>query len=118
MVERCYRMNDLSEQKCEPCSGDIPPMEKDEWSEMKDELEDGWKVVNGHHLEREFKFNDFEEALEFVNRVGEIAEKEGHHPNICFTWGQARIKIFTHKIDGLHENDFILASKIEEIDRG
>lgn len=90
-------------------------MEEEEWSEMLERLDQGWKVVEGHHLRRKFSFDDFEEALEFVNKVGEIAEREGHHPNICFTWGEAEIKIFTHEIDGLHENDFILASKIDEL---
>lgn len=90
-------------------------MEGDELLEYAGKIDEGWDIVEEHHLKRDFEFEDFQEALEFVNRVGEIAEQEGHHPNIEFTWGEATIKLYTHKIDGLHENDFILASKIDDI---
>jgi 4a-hydroxytetrahydrobiopterin dehydratase len=74
-----------------------------------------WEVVNGHHLKRAFTFPDFAKALAFVNKVGEIAENEGHHPDIFLTWGKAEITTWTHKIDGLTESDFILAAKIEKV---
>ena len=74
-----------------------------------------WKVVNEHHLQKSYRFKDFREAQTFVNRVGDLAEEQGHHPDICFGWGQAEITIWTHKIDGLTESDFILAAKIDEI---
>lgn len=78
------------------------------------ELGREWKVVNGHHLEKLFKFKNFVEALEFTNRIGAIAEKEGHHPDIYLTWGKVRVEIFTHTVNGLTKSDFILAAKIEE----
>jgi 4a-hydroxytetrahydrobiopterin dehydratase len=74
-----------------------------------------WNIVNNHHVEREFKFPDFKTALNFVNRVGAIAEEQGHHPDIYLAWGKARVTIWTHKIDGLTESDFILAAKIDDI---
>lgn len=107
-------MSDLTDKTCEPCQGGIPPMEGDELNDYRDRVSDEWEIVNDHHLEREFDFPDFKTALEFTNTVGEIAETEGHHPNIHLTWGKVRIKIYTHKIDGLHENDFILAAKIDD----
>ena len=76
---------------------------------------DSWEVVNEHHLKKNYKFADFREAMTFVNRVGELAEEQGHHPDICFGWGQAEITIWTHKIDGLTESDFILAAKIDQL---
>ena len=76
-----------------------------------------WKVVNEHHLTRAYDFPDFQTALEFVNRIGAVAEKEGHHPNISFTWGKVEVMVYTHKVDGLTESDFILAAKIEELPR-
>ncbi|TSC66821.1 MAG: pterin-4-alpha-carbinolamine dehydratase [Parcubacteria group bacterium Gr01-1014_72] len=76
-----------------------------------------WKIVEYHHLTREFKFPDFASALAFVNKVGALAESEGHHPDIELGWGYARIKIFTHAVDGLSENDFIVAAKIDTFTR-
>ena len=75
----------------------------------------GWETVGEHHLRKQYKFKNFREALEFVNRVGELAEKQGHHPDVCFGWGQAEITIWTHKIDGLTESDFVLAAKIDKL---
>lgn len=76
-----------------------------------------WRVVKGHHLEKEFKFKDFKQALAFTNRVGALAEEQGHHPDIHLAWGKVRVTIWTHAIDGLTENDFVLAAKIEGIKR-
>jgi 4a-hydroxytetrahydrobiopterin dehydratase len=76
-----------------------------------------WGVVDGHHLDRVFNFPDFRTALAFVNRVGEIAEAEGHHPDLWLAWGKVEVKIWTHKIDGLTESDFVLAAKIDRLPR-
>jgi len=89
-------------------------MNGDEIHTMLDQLS-GWEVINNHHLRKEFKFADFRETLDYVNRVGELAEDQGHHPDICFGWGKAEITIWTHKIDGLTESDFILAAKIDKV---
>jgi len=105
----------LAEKECVPCEGGVPPLEGEELRDLQDELDAGWQVVEDHHLEKQFEFDDFVGALDFVNRVGELAEDQGHHPNIYLTWGLARIQIWTHAIDGLTESDFVLAAKIEEI---
>ncbi len=103
----------LTERSCEPCRGGVEPLTGEALAAMLMELGGDWEVVDEHHLEKTYKFKDFAEALAFVNRVGEVAESEGHHPTICFTWGKATLKLYTHKIDGLHENDFILAAKAD-----
>jgi 4a-hydroxytetrahydrobiopterin dehydratase len=105
-------MSSLASRQCVPCRGGTPPMRGTEIKEFLAEIE-GWEVVEEHHLLKNFKFKDFREAWEFVNRIGEVAESEGHHPDIAFGWGYAEIKIWTHKIDGLSESDFILAAKID-----
>ena len=107
-------MSGLSAKECVPCRGGVPPLEGEEIQKLLKEL-DGWEVVNEHHLKKRYKFGDFRESLAFVNRVGEMAEQQGHHPDICFGWGQAEITIWTHKIDGLTESDFILAAKIDQL---
>ena len=107
-------MSDLAKRECVPCRGGVPPLAGEEITKLLSEL-DGWEVVNEHHLKKSYKFGDFREALQFVNRVGELAEEQGHHPDICFGWGQAEITIWTHKIDGLTESDFILAAKIDDL---
>lgn len=107
-------MSELSSKQCVPCKGGVPPLEADEITPLLNQL-NGWEVVNHHHLKKIYRFADFRESLSFVNRVGEIAEQQGHHPEICFGWGQAEITIWTHKIDGLTESDFILAAKIDEV---
>lgn len=105
----------LAQKECVPCKGGVPPLEGRELRTLHEELDAEWKVVDEHHLEKSFDFDDFVGALEFVNRVGELAEEQGHHPNLFLTWGEARVQIWTHKIDGLTESDFILAAKIEEL---
>lgn len=107
-------MDDLAEKTCVPCKGGTPPLEGEELERLARQVPD-WEVVEGHHLRREFRFKDFREALAFVNRVGELAEEQAHHPDIEFGWGRAAITIFTHKIDGLTESDFVLAAKIERL---
>jgi 4a-hydroxytetrahydrobiopterin dehydratase len=104
----------LSEKTCIPCRGGVPPLTAEEIKPLAEQVEN-WNVVNNHHVEKEFKFPDFKTALNFVNKVGEIAEEQGHHPDIDLAWGKAGIKIWTHKINGLTESDFILAAKIDKV---
>jgi 4a-hydroxytetrahydrobiopterin dehydratase len=109
-------MSSLASKTCVPCKGDVPPLKGAELQRLKNEVP-GWEIVNEHHLEKTYKFPDFVKALAFVNRVGELAEQQGHHPDIYLTWGKVGIKTWTHKIDGLTESDFILAAKIDQLDR-
>ena len=104
----------LAKKECVPCKGGVPPLKGAELSALGAKLGHGWKVSGEHHLEKAFAFPDFKSALEFTNRVGAIAEEQGHHPDIFLAWGKVEVKIWTHKIDGLTESDFILAAKIEE----
>ena len=104
-------MSDLAQKKCIPCSGGVPRLEPSRVAELANEVP-GWQVVDNHHLHRRWRFTDFAGALAFVNRVGEVAEREAHHPDIAFTWGRVDVEIHTHKIDGLTESDFILAAKL------
>jgi len=107
-------MSELASKQCVPCRGGVPPLKGKELRELCAELAGGWRVVDEHHLEKEYKFKDFREALAFTNRVGEIAEREGHHPDIHLGWGKVKLSIWTHKIDGLTESDFILAAKADK----
>ena len=113
-----FTMNDLANKKCIPCEGGIPSFDTTEIHKYL-KMVDGWKVKNDEsnifYLIKEFKFKNFSESQKFINKVGEIAEAEGHHPDIWFGWGYAKIKIFTHAIKGLHESDFILAAKVDKI---
>ena len=103
----------LASEKCVPCRGGVPPLTADEIRPLLRDLGNGWQVVNEHHLEKEFAFPDFAQALAFTNRVGAIAEEEGHHPDIYLAWGKVRITIWTHKVNGLSRSDFVLAAKID-----
>lgn len=107
---------ELVKKSCAPCEKGTPPLRGAELEQMKSQVPE-WQVVNGHHLHREYKFPDFASALRFVNRIGEIAEAEGHHPDISLGWGHVGVDTFTHSIAGLSENDFILAAKIEAAHR-
>jgi 4a-hydroxytetrahydrobiopterin dehydratase len=107
-------MNELASRQCVACRGGIPPLPGEEITRLQAQLS-GWDVVNEHHLRKEYKFEDFKAAQSFVNRVGQLAEEQGHHPDICYGWGRAEFTIWTHKIDGLTESDFILAAKIDEL---
>lgn len=106
-------MPELAQKSCEPCRGGTPPLRGEELTRLEQQLP-AWKTVDGHHLRREYRFPDFATALAFVNRIGAIAEHEGHHPDIELGWGRVVVTTFTHKIDGLTESDFILAAKIEQ----
>ena len=104
----------LTEQKCVACEGGVPPLKGEELQKLHKDVSD-WTIVEEHHLEKEFTFKDFKEAQAFTNKVGDLAEQLGHHPDILLSWGKVKVTIFTHKIDGLHINDFILAAKTNEL---
>lgn len=108
-------MSELVHKECTPCKGGVPPLKGKELSDLLAKLRSGWKVIEGHHLEKTYRFKDFREALGFTNRVGELAEKVNHHPDILLTWGKVKITIWTHKIDGLTESDFIFAAKADSV---
>jgi 4a-hydroxytetrahydrobiopterin dehydratase len=107
-------MSDLAKKTCEPCEGKTAPLGDAEVQRLLGQL-DGWSVTAGPQIEKDYRFPDFKEALAFVNRVGEVAEQEGHHPDISFTWGKVRLALSTHSIGGLSENDFILAAKADGV---
>jgi 4a-hydroxytetrahydrobiopterin dehydratase len=106
-------MSDLANKQCVPCRGGHPPLEGAELTNLQASLGGEWEVVDGHHLLNAYTFDDFAQALDFTNRVGAIAEAEGHHPDIYLAWGRVEVKIWTHKIDGLTESDFVLAAKAD-----
>lgn len=107
-------MCELADRQCVPCRGGVPPLEGEKLASLARQAP-GWQVVDGHHIERRYEFPDFAKALAFVNRIGEIAEQQGHHPGLFLTWGEVKVKLFTHKINGLTESDFILAAKIDRL---
>jgi 4a-hydroxytetrahydrobiopterin dehydratase len=108
-------MAGLAEKECVTCKGGVPPLKGQELARLAGELKEGWRVVEEHHLEKQFKFKNFREALTFTNKVGELAEAQGHHPDIYLTWGEVKVTIWTHKVNGLTESDFILAAKIDQL---
>jgi 4a-hydroxytetrahydrobiopterin dehydratase len=107
-------MSELASKTCVPCRGGIPPLAGPELEALARQVQQ-WNVVDGHHLTRNFPFKDFLQALAFVNKVGALAEGQGHHPDILLAWGKAEITTWTHKINGLTESDFILAAKIDKL---
>lgn len=108
-------MSELAERHCVPCRGGVPALKGDAIPAMLDRLGGGWSVVQEHHLAKEFRFPDFVSALALVNRIGGVAEAEGHHPDMQLGWGRVGITIWTHAIDGLTESDFVLAAKIDRL---
>lgn len=107
-------MSELASKTCVPCRGGIPPLAGPELDALARQVPQ-WKVVDAHHLTRNFPFKNFLQALAFVNKVGALAEEQGHHPDILLAWGKAEITTWTHKINGLTESDFILAAKIDKL---
>ena len=107
-------MSQLCDLKCQPCRGGVPPLKGDELEALHRQL-DAWDVIEAHHLAKTYSFPDFAEALAFVNRIGAVAEEQGHHPWMSLTWGKVTVEIHTHKIDGLTKSDFILAAKIDKV---
>lgn len=107
----------LADRACVPCRGGVPPLATSDAERLLAELHRAWRVVDGHHLSRAFDFEDFRSALAFVNRAGAISEEQGHHPEMTLGWGHVKVEIWTHKIDGLTESDFILAAKFDGLTR-
>ncbi len=103
----------LAGEKCVPCRGGVAPLKGKDLSDLARDLGGGWQVVNEHHLEKEFRFPDFAKALALTNKIGAIAEEQGHHPDIYLAWGKVRVTLWTHAIDGLTRSDFVLAAKID-----
>jgi 4a-hydroxytetrahydrobiopterin dehydratase len=108
----------IAEKTCTPCHGGIPPLTRDEAESLQTQVPDWQLVDDAHRVERTFRFRNFREALRFVQQVGELAETEGHHPDISFGWGYATVSLRTKKIKGLHQNDFIMAAKIDRLAQG
>ena len=107
--------NELSTKECVPCKGGVPPLKGEEIKNLHRKISADWNVIDEHHLEKSFSFPDFRQALDFTNKVGELAESQGHHPDIYLSWGKVKLTIWTHKIDGLTESDFIFAAKVDDI---
>jgi 4a-hydroxytetrahydrobiopterin dehydratase len=105
---------ELIHKKCIPCEEKTGALKGAALADLRRQLGEGWNVVNEERLEKEYKFKDFREALDFTNRVGTVAEEENHHPDIFLTWGKVKLTLSTHSIGGLSENDFILAAKADE----
>lgn len=110
-MEQC----DLANKECVPCRGGVPPLKGAKLREMTEAYVHGWRAVNEHHLEKVFSFPNFVTALAFTNRIGELAEEVNHHPDIHLSWGQVKVLIWTHKINGLTESDFIFAAKVDRL---
>jgi 4a-hydroxytetrahydrobiopterin dehydratase len=110
-------MNTISllNKRCIPCQGGQPPLQKTEVKNYLQEIGNQWQINDHGHLFKPYKFKDFMSAMTFANKIADLAEKEGHHPDLTITWGSCAVEIWTHKINGLTENDFILAAKIEAL---
>jgi len=106
-------MSNLAEKECVPCKGGVPPLKGPDLTRLLAELGSGWSVLSEHHLEKEYRFKNFREALNFTIKVGELAEAQGHHPDIYLAWGKVKLTVWTHKIDGLTESDFVFAAKAD-----
>jgi 4a-hydroxytetrahydrobiopterin dehydratase len=115
MSENKAKLIPLAKIQCTACQGGVEPLKGEAIEGLLEQLSEGWQVIEEHHLEKEYKFKDFRQALEFVNKVGELAESQGHHPDIYLAWGKVKLTLWTHKIKGLHENDFILAAKADKL---
>jgi 4a-hydroxytetrahydrobiopterin dehydratase len=104
---------ELAAMECVPCKGGVPALKGADLERLEGRLGNGWRVVDEHHLMKSYEFPDYQSTVAFVNGAAEIAEQQGHHPNISFTYGRAEVTIWTHKIDGLTESDFVLAAKLD-----
>ena len=109
-----HKMSVLAQKTCIPCRGGVPPLKGEELDALQEKLGNDWQIINEHHLEKEYMFADFRQALDFTVKVGEVAENQGHHPDIYLAWGKVKLTIWTHKIDGLTESDFIFAAKADK----
>jgi 4a-hydroxytetrahydrobiopterin dehydratase len=108
-------MSDLAEKECVACKTGSPPPRGDDLARLTRELAAGWRVVNEHRLERDYKFANFVEALAFTNKIGGLAETQNHHPDICLAWGKVKLTLWTHTVDGLTESDFVFAAKVDKL---
>ena len=108
--------SELAAKECVPCKGGVPPLAGTQLEALTQQLGNGWVVVDEHHLEKEYRFDDFKHALDFTNQVGALAEAVWHHPDIHFTWGKVKVTIWTHKIKGLHEADFVFAARCDSME--
>jgi len=108
-------VSELAKLDCVPCKGGVPPLKGAQIEGLLARLNGGWKVIDEHHLEKEYRFKDFRQALDFTNQVGELAESVGHHPDIYLAWGKVGLTVWTHKIGGLNEADFIFAAKADTL---
>ena len=108
-------MSNLASKQCVPCRGGVPPLEGKALAALQTELGGDWRVVDGHHLEKEYRFRNFVDALAFTVKVGELAEEQQHHPDIHLAWGKVVLTVWTHKIDGLTESDFVWAAKADRL---
>jgi 4a-hydroxytetrahydrobiopterin dehydratase len=106
-------MSNLAQKECVPCKGGVPPLKGVELTRLLAELGGEWNIVAEHHLEKEYRFKNFREALNFTIKIGELAEAQGHHPDIYLAWGKVKLTVWTHKIDGLTESDFVFAAKAD-----
>jgi len=107
-------MSELAEKQCIPCKGDVPPLKGRDLTLLLGQLRKGWSCINEHHLYKKYDFPNFRQALHFTNRIGELAEQQGHHPDIYLAWGKVILTVWTHKIDGLTESDFVFAAKADQ----
>ena len=107
---------ELADQECEACTSDDEPLTGEDLNELVEELDsDHWAVIDEHHLEGTYAFEDFRDALDFTIDIGEMAEAEWHHPDIHLKWGEVRVEMWTHKIDGLHKTDFVMAARMDRV---
>jgi 4a-hydroxytetrahydrobiopterin dehydratase len=109
------KIDSLSEKKCVPCQGDTPALDQDQSQKLLIELKSDWQINASGHLYKSYRFKNFMNAMEFANKIAMVAEEEAHHPDLSISWGLCFVEIWTHKINGLTESDFILAAKIEKI---
>jgi 4a-hydroxytetrahydrobiopterin dehydratase len=107
--------SELAALECVPCKGGIPPMQGEALASWAQRLGGDWQVIDGHHLAKEFRFKDFRQALAFTNQVGELAETVNHHPDLLLSWGRVLVTLWTHKIGGLSETDFVFAAKVDAL---
>lgn len=115
MKETISGKKPLAERHCKPCKGDVPPMKGEDLAQYRKQLGEDWNIIGEHHMEKEFKLKDWRQAVDMTNKIAELADQEDHHPDILLSYGKVKVTLWTHKINGLSENDFILAAKIEQL---